>query len=32
MIADLEKCLLQDNENLQFESEKEFIDPFPNNI
>ena len=32
MIDDLEKCLLQDNEQQQFESKKEFIDIFPNNI
>jgi G3E family GTPase len=32
MIADLEKCLLQDIEQQQFESKKEFSDPFPNDI
>ena len=32
MIDDLEKCLLQDNEQQQFESKKEFTDLFPNNI
>lgn len=32
IIADLEKCLLQDNEQKQFESKKGFIDPFPKNI
>jgi len=32
MIADLEKCLLQDNELKQFESKKEFQDPFPKDI
>jgi G3E family GTPase len=32
MIADLEKCLLQDNEHKQFESQKGFVDPFPKDI
>ena len=32
MIADLEKCLLQDNEQKQFESKKGFQDPFPKDI
>ena len=32
MIADLEKCLLQDIEQLQFESKKGFADPFPKDI
>jgi G3E family GTPase len=32
MIADLEKCLLQDSEQIQFESKREFADPFPKNI
>jgi len=32
MIADLEKCLLQDNEQKQFESKKGFPDPFPKDI
>ena len=32
MIADLEKCLLQDSEQLQFESNKGFADPFPKDI
>ena len=32
MIADLEKCLLQDSEQLQFESKKGFADPFPKDI
>jgi G3E family GTPase len=29
MIADLEKCLLQDTDQKQFESKKGFTDPFP---
>jgi G3E family GTPase len=32
MIANLEKCLLQDSEQKQFESKKGFPDPFPKNI
>jgi len=32
MIADLEKCLLQDSEQIQFESKKGFTDPFPKDI
>ncbi|MCH8555936.1 MAG: GTP-binding protein [Schleiferiaceae bacterium] len=32
MIADLEKCLLQDSEQIQFESNKGFADPFPKEI
>jgi len=32
MIADLEKCLLQDSELKQFESKKGFPDPFPKAI
>jgi G3E family GTPase len=32
MIADLEKCLLQDSEQIQFESKKGFADPFPQDI
>ena len=32
MIADLEKCLLQENEQEQFESKKGFSDPFPKDI
>jgi len=32
MIADLEKCLLQDSEQKQFESKKGFSDPFPKDI
>jgi len=32
MIADLEKCLLQDSEQKQFESKKGFPDPFPKDI
>jgi G3E family GTPase len=33
MIVDLEKCLLQDNdEQKQFESKQEFADPFPKDI
>ncbi|MFN7882677.1 MAG: GTP-binding protein, partial [bacterium] len=32
MIADLEKCLLQDSEQIQFESKKAFADPFPKDI
>jgi G3E family GTPase len=32
MIADLEKCLLQDSEQIQFESKKGFADPFPKEI
>ena len=32
MIADLEKCLLQDSEQLQFESKKGFADRFPKDI
>jgi G3E family GTPase len=32
MIADLEKCLLQDSELIQFESKREFTDPFPKDI
>jgi len=32
MIADLEKCLLQDTEYKQFESKKSFPDPFPKEI
>lgn len=32
MIADLEKCLLQDSEQLQFKSKKGFADPFPKDI
>ena len=32
MIADLEKCLLQDSEQQQFESKKVFTDPFPKEI
>lgn len=32
MIADLEKCLLQDSEKKQFESKKGFTDPFPKDI
>jgi G3E family GTPase len=32
MISDLEKCLLQDSELIQFESKMEFTDPFPKEI
>ncbi len=32
MIIDLEKCLLQDNEQKQFESKMLFCDPFPKDI
>jgi hypothetical protein len=32
IIADLEKCLLQDSEKIQFESKKGFADPFPKDI
>ena len=32
MIADLEKCLLQDIDQNQFESKRGFPDPFPKNI
>ena len=32
MIADLEKCLLQDSEFTQFENKKGFADPFPKDI
>jgi G3E family GTPase len=32
MIADLDKCLLQDSEQIQFESKKGFADPFPKDI
>ena len=32
MIVDLEKCLLQDSEQIQFESKKGFSDPFPQDI
>lgn len=32
MIADLEKCLLQDSDQVQFENKKEFSDPFPKEI
>lgn len=32
MIADLEKCLLQESEQMQLESKKGFIDPFPKDI
>jgi len=32
MIADLEKCLLQESEQKQFESKKGFLDPFPKDI
>ena len=32
LIADLEKCLLQDSEQKQFESKKGFPDPFPKDI
>jgi G3E family GTPase len=32
MIVDLEKCLLQESEQIQFESKKGFADPFPKNI
>lgn len=32
IIADLEKCLLQESEQEQFETNKCFIDPFPENI
>jgi G3E family GTPase len=32
MITDLEKCLLQDSEQIQFESKKGFADPFPKDI
>ena len=32
MIANLEKCLLQDSEQIQFESKKGFADPFPKDI
>jgi G3E family GTPase len=32
VIADLEKCLLQDSEQIQFESKKGFADPFPKDI
>lgn len=32
IIADLEKCLLQDSDQQQFQSMKGFADPFPKNI
>ena len=32
IIADLEKCLLQDSDQKQFESKKGFADPFPKDI
>jgi G3E family GTPase len=32
MIVDLEKCLLQDSEQIQFESKKGIADPFPKDI
>ena len=32
MIADLEKCLLQDSEQKQYDSKKGFADPFPKDI
>lgn len=32
MTADLEKCLLQDNEQYLFDEQIEFYDPFPKNI
>ena len=32
MIVDLEKCLLQESEQIQFESKKGFADPFPKDI
>jgi G3E family GTPase len=32
IIADLEKCLLQDSEQTQFESKNGFTDPFPKDI
>jgi G3E family GTPase len=32
MIVDLEKCLLQESEQIQYESKKGFADPFPKNI
>jgi len=32
MIADLEKCLLQESDQKQFESKKGFADPFPKEI
>jgi G3E family GTPase len=32
MITDLEKCLLQDNENQMFEKKAPFLDPFPKDI
>jgi len=32
MINDLEKCVLYDGEQKQFESKKEFSDPFPKGI
>jgi hypothetical protein len=32
MIADIEKCLLQDNEQHLFEKKVKFTDPFPKDI
>lgn len=32
MIADLEKCLLQDSDQEQFKTKKGFADPFPKEI
>lgn len=32
MIADLEKCLLQNDEIILFDSKLPFVDPFPKNI
>ncbi|MFM7671749.1 MAG: hypothetical protein ACKO6Q_04065 [Bacteroidota bacterium] len=32
MIVDLEKCLLQDSDQKQFESKQGFADPFPKQI
>jgi len=32
MIKDIEKCILQEDEQEQFENKFEFIDPFPKNI
>jgi G3E family GTPase len=32
MIADLEKCLLQDNDQKQFENKEGYTDPFPKDI
>jgi hypothetical protein len=32
IVADLEKCLLQDRDQKQYESNKSFTDPFPKEI